>query len=103
MGSPYATIQFVGNMDVTAVSKSTTGKDVIDFAVIARLVEILKTPSPNLQREASSILEFLTIIEPHLDTILSVYIESGLEAVFQQKILDVSPNNKRCTVHKIAT
>ncbi|RVW82216.1 hypothetical protein CK203_050726 [Vitis vinifera] len=78
MGSPYATIQFVGNMDVTAVSKSTTGKDVIDFAVIARLVEILKTPSPNLQREASSILEFLTIIEPHLDTILSVYIESGI-------------------------
>lgn len=88
MGSPDATIQFVGNMDETAVSKSTTGKDVMDSAVIARLVEILKTPSPNLQRKASSILEFLTIIEPHLDTILSVDIESGLEAVFQQKILD---------------
>lgn len=88
MGRPDATIQFVGNMDETAVSKSTTGKDVMDSAIIARLVEILKTPSPNLQRKASSILEFLTIIEPHLDTILSVDIESGLEAVFQQKILD---------------
>ncbi|KAL6344472.1 hypothetical protein AAG906_039728 [Vitis piasezkii] len=71
-----------------AVSESTTGKDVMDSAVIARLIEILKTPSPNLQRKASSILEFLTIIEQHLDTILSVDIESGLEAVFQQKILD---------------
>ncbi|WJZ80523.1 hypothetical protein VitviT2T_000435 [Vitis vinifera] len=88
MGRPDATIQFVGNMDETAVSKSTTGKDVMDSAIIACLVEILKTPSPNLQRKASSILEFLTIIEPHLDTILSVDIESGLEAVFQQKILD---------------
>ena len=71
MGSPYATIQFVGNMDVTAASKPTTRKDVIDFA-IARLVEILKTPSPNLQRKASSILKFLTIIEPHLDRNSSV-------------------------------
>ena len=88
MGSPDATIWFVGNMDETAVSESTTEKDVMDSAVIARLIEILKTPSPNLQRKASSILEFLTIIEQHLNTILSADIESGLEAVFQQKILD---------------
>ena len=48
----------------------------------------LGAPSPNLQRKASSILEFLTIIEQHLDTILLADIESGLEAVFQKKILD---------------
>ena len=75
-------------MDETVVSESTTGKDVMNSAVIARLIEILKTPSLNLQRKASSILEFLTTIEQHLDTILSADIESGLEAVFQQKILD---------------
>lgn len=58
----------------------------MDSDVTTRLVEILKTSSPNLQRKASSILEFLTITKP--DTILSEDVESGLEAVFQQKILD---------------
>lgn len=65
----------------------------MDSAVIARLVEILKTPSPKFQRKASSILEYLTVIDPHLDTILSVDIGSGLEAVFQQTILDGMGNN----------
>ena len=82
-----------GNVSITQTDVLLYRKDVMDSAIIARLVEILKTPSPNLQRKASSILEFLTIIEPHLDTILSVDIESGLEAVFQQKILDGMGNN----------
>ncbi|KAK9276800.1 hypothetical protein L1049_006336 [Liquidambar formosana] len=83
--SPNDTTGLAGNMDEITISKSTSRKDVLDSAVIARLVEILKTSSPNLQRKAASILEFVTIIEPCMDKIISVDIESALDAVFQKK------------------
>lgn len=60
----------------------------LDFGVIAHLVEILKTPTPRLQRKATSILEFCTVIDPRMETIISVDVESGLDVVFQQKILE---------------
>ncbi|KAK7841365.1 hypothetical protein CFP56_015538 [Quercus suber] len=63
-------------------------EDVLDNAFIARLVDILKSSSPNLQRKASSVLEFVTINDPSMDSIISVDIESGLAAVFQQKVLN---------------
>ncbi|XP_030959610.1 uncharacterized protein LOC115981539 isoform X4 [Quercus lobata] len=63
-------------------------EDVLDTAFIARLVDILKNSSPNLQRKASSVLEFVTINDPSMDSIISVDIESGLAAVFQQKVLN---------------
>lgn len=75
-----------GNTREMPVSESIARKDVPDSVVIARLVEILKTRSPNLQRKAASILEFVTIIEP--DKIIAVDIDSSLNAVFQQKIMD---------------
>lgn len=65
----------------------------LDTAFIARLVEILKTSSPNLQRKAASILEFVAIIDPSMNSIISVDIESGLDAVFQQKVLKGMGNN----------
>jgi hypothetical protein len=66
---------------------------VLDTAFIARLVEILKTSSPSLQRKVASILEFVAIIDPSMNSIISVDIESGLDAVFQQKVLKGMGNN----------
>ncbi|XP_050275450.1 uncharacterized protein LOC126717654 isoform X5 [Quercus robur] len=63
-------------------------EDLLDAAFIARLVDILKNSSPNLQRKASSVLEFVTINDPSMDSIISLDIESGLAAVFQQKVLN---------------
>lgn len=48
----------------------------------------MKTSYPDLQRKAASILEFITIIDPSMDTIISADIESGLDAIFQQKALE---------------
>lgn len=76
-----------GSVIEQPISKTTTRKDVLDTAFIARLVGILKTSSPSLQRKVASILEFMTIIDPSMDLIVSVDIESGLDAVFQQKVL----------------
>lgn len=59
----------------------------LDSAVIACLVEILKTSAPNLQRKAASILEFIAITDPTMDMVISVAIESALDTVFQQKVL----------------
>lgn len=60
-------------------------KELLDSTVITRLIEILKTSPSNLQRKVASILEFITIIEPSMETIIKVDVSSGLEAVFQQK------------------
>lgn len=70
-------------------------KDVLDSAFIARLVMILKTSSPSLQRQAASILEFVTLLDPSMGSIIAVDIESGLDAVFQQKVLKGMGNNFR--------
>ncbi|CAL5400002.1 unnamed protein product [Camellia sinensis] len=63
-------------------------RDLLDSAALARLVQILKLSSPNLQIKAASILEFVTMAEPCIDQIISVDIESSLGAVFQQKIVN---------------
>lgn len=60
----------------------------LDSVFIGRMIGIMKTSYPDLQRKAASILEFITIIDPSMDTIISVDIESGLDAIFQQKALE---------------
>ncbi|CAK7326769.1 unnamed protein product [Dovyalis caffra] len=65
-------------------SKTNTRLDVLDFDVVARLVDLLKHPSPELQRKAASVLEFVAISDLSMDTIISANIESGLLAIFQQ-------------------
>ena len=65
----------------------------LDSGVIARLVETLKTPTPSLQTKAASILEFYAVIDPSMDTIISADIESGLDVLFQQKILEGTGNS----------
>jgi len=57
---------------------------VLDLDVVARLVDMLKHPSPELQRKAASVLEFVAISDSSMDTVISANIESGLLAIFQQ-------------------
>lgn len=63
--------------------EASTRKDVLDVDVVSRLVEILNSSSPNLKRKAASILEFVSIMDPSMEIIDSMEIESGLSAVFQ--------------------
>ncbi|XP_030959607.1 uncharacterized protein LOC115981539 isoform X2 [Quercus lobata] len=95
--NPEDSAVLTGNMSDKPISNEPRPKlwiarhyweDVLDTAFIARLVDILKNSSPNLQRKASSVLEFVTINDPSMDSIISVDIESGLAAVFQQKVLN---------------
>lgn len=58
----------------------------LDAVVVSSLVEILKTSSPNLKRKAASILEFISIMDPSMDIIDPMEIESGLSAVFQLEV-----------------
>ncbi|MCD7468263.1 hypothetical protein HAX54_006279 [Datura stramonium] len=55
--------------------------------LLSRLVDIMRT-FPDLQRKAVSILEFAAVIEPCGEKILSIDLETGLDAVFQQKTLN---------------
>lgn len=64
----------------------------LDSALVGSLVEILKTSPPNLQRKAASILEFIALTNPTMDLVISVDIESGLDAVFQQEVLKGKTN-----------
>ncbi|XP_059649528.1 uncharacterized protein LOC132295328 isoform X2 [Cornus florida] len=87
-----------GNADIPASEsasslQTTHTRDLLDSAVVARLVEVLKISSPNLQRKAASILEFMAVFEPCIEKITWVEIESGLDAAFQQKILDGKKND----------
>ncbi|KAK4596752.1 hypothetical protein RGQ29_014694 [Quercus rubra] len=86
--NPEDSAVLTGNMSDKPISNVNAREDVLDTAFIARLVDILKNSSPNLQRKASSVLEFVTINDPSMDSIISVDIESGLAAVFQQKVLN---------------
>jgi len=56
----------------------------LDLDVVARLVDMLKHPSPELQRKAASVLEFVAISDSSMDTVISANIESGLLAICQQ-------------------
>ncbi|KAK0575402.1 hypothetical protein LWI29_038525 [Acer saccharum] len=85
-----ASIGLTGNAaEVPASETNTSYREVLlDSIFIDRLVNILKSSYPNFQRKAASILEFVTFIDPSLETIMSLDIESGLDAVFRQKVLE---------------
>ncbi|KAF9625290.1 hypothetical protein IFM89_020876 [Coptis chinensis] len=72
------------NPDDVEGSKATARDYVLDSGVISRFVEIMKT-SPNLQRKAASILEYIATIEPCMDELIAADIESGLVAVFHPR------------------
>ncbi|XP_050233652.1 uncharacterized protein LOC126682119 [Mercurialis annua] len=64
-----------------------TRQNLLDSSVIARLVEMLKDPSLDIQRKAATILEFAATNDKNTDVLISGNIESGLSAVFQQNVL----------------
>ncbi|XP_020236299.1 uncharacterized protein LOC109815892 [Cajanus cajan] len=72
------------------VLKSYTRNDILDSVFIAHLVEILKSSPPSLQEKAASVLEFVALTDPTLALSTLSDIESGLNSVFQQKILKIS-------------
>ncbi|CAH9096047.1 unnamed protein product [Cuscuta epithymum] len=61
--------------------------ELLDSSVIARLIEIMKTSSPDMQKKVASILEFVSVVEACTEKIFSIDMESGLDAVFQQECL----------------
>lgn len=62
--------------------------DIVDSAFLTRIIEILKTSSPNLQKKAVSILEFITVDEACVEEVISVDVASGLDCVFQERFLN---------------
>lgn len=72
------------------VLKPYTRNDILDSVFIAHLVEILKSSPPSLQEKAASVLEFVALTDPTLALSTLFDIESGLNSVFQQKILRIS-------------
>lgn len=65
-------------------SKQNIRQDVLAFDVVARLVDMLKHPSLEIQRKVASILEFVATSDSVIDKTISADIESGLLAIFQQ-------------------
>ncbi|XP_043695121.1 uncharacterized protein LOC122645816 [Telopea speciosissima] len=80
-----STAGLVGKQDDTPL---TARGNILDSSIIIRLTQILKTSSPNLQRKAASILEYVAITEPCVDPMIAADIVSGLNAVFQHALLD---------------
>lgn len=84
--------QSPGYLNEVAESESTSSVQTmyvrdVNSAFLARIVEILKTSSPKLQKKAASILEFVIVDDACVETVISVDIASGLVCVFQQKCL----------------
>ncbi|KAM7271261.1 hypothetical protein ACFE04_030475 [Oxalis oulophora] len=76
------------NISTEPIGEENKRNEVLDLAFISRLVDILKTSPANLQRKAASILEYVTVIDPSMDAITSADIESGLNAVLEQRGLE---------------
>ncbi|XP_057765933.1 uncharacterized protein LOC130986520 [Salvia miltiorrhiza] len=80
---------------VTSSTQSIGVGELVDSALLSCLVDILKTPIPDLQRKAASILEYLVVIEPpSMEKLPLPDIVSGLEAVFRQKSLIEEENDR---------
>ncbi|KAI3466967.1 hypothetical protein Pfo_023630 [Paulownia fortunei] len=73
--------------ELASSTQTTARGDLVDSTFLSCLVDIFKTSNPDLQRKAASILEFIVVIEPSMEKLISTEIESGLEAVFRQKSL----------------
>ncbi|CDP00808.1 unnamed protein product [Coffea canephora] len=87
--------QSPGYLNEMAESKSTSSvqtmyvRDFVNSAFLARIIEILKTSSPNLQKKAASILEFVIVDDACVEMVISVDVASGLVCVFQQRLSDI--------------
>ncbi|XP_010551614.1 PREDICTED: uncharacterized protein LOC104822169 isoform X3 [Tarenaya hassleriana] len=77
-----------GDVSLLSTSKGDSRDDVLNTTIISRLVQIAKTASPNLLRKVISIIEFGTVTNPNMNSIISVDITSALKAAFKQKVLE---------------
>ncbi|XP_010695926.2 uncharacterized protein LOC104908509 isoform X1 [Beta vulgaris subsp. vulgaris] len=68
-------------------------KNLLDSALAARLVDILKITSPSLQTKVASILEYFVMIETCMDTIIATEIGSSLINIFKQ----IFPDTETCS------
>ncbi|KAK6921639.1 LOW QUALITY PROTEIN: hypothetical protein RJ641_012146 [Dillenia turbinata] len=75
-GNPEVVAEQANNVTDLPTQESISRENTMDRAMIGRLIEILWTSSPNLQRKAASVLEFMAMVEPCIDTIISAGIES---------------------------
>ncbi|CAH2033697.1 unnamed protein product [Thlaspi arvense] len=80
-------------------SKAVSRKEVLDATVISRLVQIAKTASHNLLRKTISVIEFATVINPNMDTIISEDITTVLEVALRQKVLEEPENEAELEKH----
>lgn len=68
----------------------------LDSALAARLVDILKITSPSLQTKVASILEYFVMIETCMDTIIATEIGSSLINIFKQIFPGMGNNFAKC-------
>nr|GMD29397.1 uncharacterized protein LOC109156869 isoform X1 [Ipomoea batatas] len=80
----------------TTSLKTTNAVDVLDSVVLTRLIDILRRVLGLMfwivQRKVASILEFVSVVKPCTEKIISIDIESGLDAVFKQESLKAEAN-----------
>ncbi|KAG6391612.1 hypothetical protein SASPL_149368 [Salvia splendens] len=76
--------------------------ELVDSGLLSCLVDILKTPTPDIQRKAASILEFVVVIEePSAEKLPLSGIVPGLEAVFCQKSLIEDENGREVHILEV--
>ncbi|XP_012857716.1 PREDICTED: uncharacterized protein LOC105976999 [Erythranthe guttata] len=77
----------MASSELTSSTHANAEGVLADSTFLSCLVDILKTSNPNLQTKAASILNFIFTNKPCIEKLISSDIQSGLEAVFQQKSL----------------
>ncbi|KAL7090817.1 hypothetical protein ACP275_12G066100 [Erythranthe tilingii] len=77
----------MASSELTSSRQTNAEGILVDSTFLSCLVDILKASNPNLQTKAASILDFIFTNEPCIEKLISSDIQSGLEAVFQQKSL----------------
>ena len=74
-------------MFIIELKSSFLREKIISLDFVSSVVELLKTTSPNIQKMAASILEYIANCEEHVSIMSAAGIESGLVEFFQKSIL----------------
>ncbi|KAG0456477.1 hypothetical protein HPP92_024265, partial [Vanilla planifolia] len=71
----------------TSSTELTSWEMAMDSDAVKHLIRILKMASVRLQSKTACVLDYLSNFEPYANLIIASDIESGLDAVFQTKLL----------------
>ncbi|KAL7132298.1 hypothetical protein ABFS83_12G063700 [Erythranthe nasuta] len=77
----------MASSELTSSTQANAEGILVESTFLSCIVDILKSSNPNLQTKASSILDFIFTNEPCIEKLISSDVQSGLQAVFQQKSL----------------